>query len=209
MRSSGLQRYAPLTGIAFFAFLLASFIVGGDTPDVDDSTEDVVAFWADNDSASIASAVLGAYAVVFYLWFAGSLRSAINVAEGAPGRLASIAFGGAVVYATGGAIVSAFQLALGDIAGDVPDEVVQTLSVIYADFFFPFAIGNAIVTMATGLASLRYGLLPRWLGWVSILIAVVSVTPIGFVGFLAGVIWVIVVSVILFRRETAVAAATA
>ena len=85
--------------------------------------------------------------------------------------------------------------------GDVPPIATQTLSVASSDFFFPFLAGIAIMSFASGICTLRFGGLPKWLGWVAIVIGIVTVTPVGFVGFLAAFIWVLVVSITLFLRE--------
>ncbi|OLE37775.1 MAG: hypothetical protein AUG48_03645 [Actinobacteria bacterium 13_1_20CM_3_68_9] len=74
----------------------------------------------------------------------------------------------------------------------------QTLSVLSVDFFLPFLAGIAVFMFASGICVLRHGGRPRWLGWVAIVIGVVSLTPIGFVGFLAVFVWVLVVSIVLY-----------
>ena len=51
-----------------------------------------------------------------------------------------------------------------------------------------------------GVAILRAKTLPVWLGWVGIVIAVISVTPIGFFGLLATMAWSLIVSVLLYLR---------
>ncbi len=48
----------------------------------------------------------------------------------------------------------------------------------------------------------------RWLGWVAILLAIVLFTPIGFVAFMASLLWIVVVSVLLFLRSDDVVAPT-
>jgi hypothetical protein len=55
----------------------------------------------------------------------------------------------------------------------------------------------------------RYGALPKWLGWVAILLGVVGVTPIGFAAFLGLGIWILIVSVILSLRARGTSAAPA
>lgn len=208
MQSRGLERYAPLTGLVFFALAVALTIIGGDTPDVDEPTQDVVDYWSSHDGEAIATGILSAYAAILLVWFASSLRSAIAAREGPPARLATLAFGGAVLFAVGATVGGSISFALGDAAGEVPDDVVQALSVISSDMFLPFVAGIALTTLATGLAALRFGVLPRWLGWVSIAIAVISVTPIGFIGFIAGVIWIAVVSVLLYAAPPTTATRT-
>ena len=46
----------------------------------------------------------------------------------------------------------------------------------------------------------RYGALPKWLGWVAIVFGVVALTPFGFFAFLGGIVWILVVSIMLTMR---------
>jgi hypothetical protein len=78
--------------------------------------------------------------------------------------------------------------------------VTQTLSVLSEDFLLPFLAGIAVFMFTSGICVLRHGGLPRWLGWVAIVIGVVSLTPIGFVGFLAVFVCVLVASIVLYLR---------
>ena len=50
------------------------------------------------------------------------------------------------------------------------------------------------------------GGLPKCLGWVAIVLAVAGATPIGFVAFLGGALWVLVVSVLLAVRARSASA---
>jgi hypothetical protein len=43
--------------------------------------------------------------------------------------------------------------------------------------------------------------LPKWLGWAAIVIALFAVTPIGFVAFFGGALFVLIVSVMLAMRD--------
>ena len=61
--------------------------------------------------------------------------------------------------------------------------------------------GIVVLMFASAICTLRFGALPKWLGWVALVIAIVSVTPAGFIGFLASFIWLLVVSIVLFLRE--------
>lgn len=58
---------------------------------------------------------------------------------------------------------------------------------------------------ATGLATLRFGPLPRWLGWFSLALALLLAIPtLGFLGLVAGLpIWTVLVAVLLFRQPSA------
>jgi hypothetical protein len=202
MSNSRWERFAPLTGVVFFVLIAIVFILDNNTPNADDSTSSVVTYWTDHSGKATIAGLVGAFAVIFLLWFAGSLRGALRRAEGAEGRLSALAFAGLVVVSTAGAIGSNLDFILGTESDDLhsghADFVIQTLSALDADFFFPFVAGLAVTMFATAFCAFRFGALPRWLAWVSLVIGIVLVTPLGFIGFLAAIIWVLVVSIVLY-----------
>lgn len=203
MGSQRLARFAPLTGVVFVVLIVVAIFVGGETPDTTDSRAEMVTFWVDNDDAQIWSSVLGAWATVFFVWFAASLRTTLRHAEGEPGRLAALSFAGAVIAAVGLLCAMSFAFAIADAADDVPGSVTQTLTVLSNGFFFPIGAGYALFFIATGLAAVRTRVLPAWLGWISLVMGVLCLTPVGFFALLVGLVWILGVSVMLFMRERA------
>jgi hypothetical protein len=201
MQRSTLERLAPLTGVVFFVLLISLFILGGSQPGVSKSTADVVKFWRDHRTREMVGAVLGGLAVVFFLWWAGSLRAALRAAEGGEGRLSAVAFAGAIVFATGGAIASVIQFTAADAVNHVPPTVTQTLSVLNQDDFIPFIAGMVTLLLATAVVTFRHGVLPKWLAWAAIVLVIVGFTPIGFVTFLGSLVWVLVVSITLYLKQ--------
>ena len=53
-----------------------------------------------------------------------------------------------------------------------------------------------------GLVRKTTGGLPAWLGWFALVIGIVSITPLGFFGFLALLVWIVIASVVLFQQES-------
>jgi hypothetical protein len=203
MLSGSWARYAPLSGLVAVAILVASIIVTGfDSVDSNDSTVKVIKFWHDNDGQQIAGAFLGALAAVPLLWFFGSLRSTFRTAEGGTGRLSSIAYAGGIVLVGFAVVDASIQFAVAESVGDVPPAVTQTLSVLYNDFFLGFPVGIGTFLLASSLVILRTGVLPAWLGWVALVLGIVSLTPVGFFAFLVVLAWIAVVSVMLFRQQS-------
>jgi hypothetical protein len=195
-----------LTGVAFVALLAVSFAISGQSPDSGDSPDKVITFYKDHKNSQMASAALGGYAVVFILFFAGVLRSFLRTV--APG-LAACAFGGAVLLGAGGAIFSSISFALADVPDKLNPAAAQALNLISNDFFWPFATGTAVFMIANGLAVARTGVLPRWLGWVAIVLGLAAASPAGFFSFLGVMLWVLVVAILLlikFNHATPVTA---
>jgi hypothetical protein len=204
MQRGRLERLAPLSGVLFFLLVAAAIIIFPDeTPSVDDSRAKVVKFWLEHDSDAVASAIVFALSAIPLVWFAGTLRAASRTAEEAEGRLSATAFAGAIILAAAIAIGATMQFVLGDAADDLPPVAIQTLSAASSDFFFPFLIGIFLWLAATALVILRHRLLHAAFGWLALLIAIVAITPIGFVGFIASPLWVLAVSIALYRKQGA------
>jgi hypothetical protein len=194
-----LERAESLTGIVFLALLISSFLVGGSPPDADASTRTVVAFWREHENGQIASALLAGFAAVFLVWFGGVVRTTLREAEGGPGRLATTAFGGFLLIAAGGLALCGFQFTAADTVGDVPDTVTQTLSALSQDFYFLLDGGVLVAVFATAVATLRHGALPRWFGYLSLAVGVIFLIPAFVVAFPAFGVWMLILSVLIFR----------
>ena len=202
MISGSWARYAPLSGLLAVAILVVSIIVAGfDSVDSNDSVVKVVNFWKDNDTEQSVGAILSAIAMVPLLWFLGSLRSAFRAAEGETGRLSAIAFAGGIVLVGFGLVDSALQFAVAESVGDIPPVATQTLSALYNNFFFGFPVGIGTLLLASSLVILRTRVLPAWLGWVTLVLGILNLTPIGFFAFPVVLVWIAVVSVLLFQRQ--------
>jgi len=200
------RNLAPLTGALFVVLVLIAFIaLGGETPEGDDSAQKVVSFYSDHETKEIlASIVLGLGAVVL-LFFAATLKQRLEEAKPDRGILPTVALGAGIVSSGGFLAAASLHFALADYAGDIEGSAAQALNAIDADFFLPFAMGIATLVLATSLWVVRNkSLLPTWLGWVGIIIFIVSFTPAGFFAFGLAGLWIIIVSILLYLREETV-----
>jgi hypothetical protein len=193
------EQAAPLTGLAFLALLVSSFLVGGSPPDAGDSTAKVVAFWHEHAHAQIAAALLAGFAAVLLVWFGAVVRTRLRDAEGEPGGLAAIAFGGFLLVAAGGLALAGFQFTAADTVGNVPATVTQTLAALNRDFFFLLDGGVLVAVFATAAATLRHAALPRWFGYLSLAVGLIFLTPAFAVAFPAFGIWTLLLSVLTFQ----------
>ena len=196
MQQSRWERLAPLTGVVAVAIIIAVFSIGGSTPDEHDSASKVWAYYSRHHDKQIALAFILAIALPFLVFFASTLRHELRRAGGT-GQLSTAAFGGGVLAAAGFGLLSTVHIALSS-AGEkvVTQATVQTLNVLDNNDFVPAVAGVALLVLASGLSIVRHGGLPRWLGWVAIVLGIAAFTPAGFIAFLAGGVWIIVVSIL-------------
>ncbi len=189
--------WVPLLGVAFVVLSIISFAVGGEPPGADDGATEVVEHYVDNKDAVTVGAALAGIAAALLVYFAAYLRKVLHAAEGAGGILSMAALVGAAIMATGIAIDATISFALAETADDLEPAGAQALQALWDDDFMPMAVGLQVFLLSAGLSIVRHGALPAWLGWIAIVLAIVAVTPIGFVAFMAGALWLIVTSILL------------
>jgi hypothetical protein len=190
-----------LTGALFVVLVLVAFIaVGGDTPDGDASARKVVSFYSDHDTKEMIAAVVLALSAVPLLYFTAILRGRLRDALPAGSVLPAFALGGGLVAAAGFCTAATLHFALADYAEDIQPAAAQALNAIDGDFFLPFTTGLAVLLLAASVGAIRARVLPRWLGWVGVVLFVVFFTPVGFLAFGLSGIWIIVASVLLYLR---------
>lgn len=197
---------APLTGVAFVGLVIVGFGVGGEPPSADSPVKEIVAHYSDNKDSVIVGAALLGVAATFLVFFGGYLRKVLSAAEGEGGVLSAVSLVGAAVMATGIAIDATITFALAEAADDIEPAAVQALQALWDNDFIPIAVGTQVLLLSAGISILRHAALPKWLGAVAILLAVVGLTPLGFIAFLGGGIWILIVSVMLALRVRSPAA---
>jgi hypothetical protein len=205
------ERWLPLAGAGAVVLWVIGFIVQGESPDpFEASAREWVTYVSDNDGQILASRLLTLFGVLLFLWFLGTLRTALRAAEGEPGPWAAIAFGSGIALAVLLFAATTALLAAAATSGAVEAGAAQALAVSEIGFFFAAEVAAASLLIATGLLALRTGVLPVWLGWASLVIALLLLivdTPIGFIAFLLGFqLWVIIVSILLSLRSPEAAA---
>jgi hypothetical protein len=203
--SGNWAKRAPLLGILSIAAIIAAFAVGGESPDADASAAKVVSFYTDHDSDQMFSSFLLSLGALFLVFFAGVLRNALRATEQGPGGLSAVSFGGALIMAVGFTLFAGISFTLGDVADKLDPTAAQALNALNGDLFFPLAMGTALFMLATGIAALRGGALPKWLGWIAIVLGVLALTPLGFFALMATGIWIIIASIVLATRTPAAA----
>jgi hypothetical protein len=193
-----------LAGPLFLLLLIAGLALSGSTPGESSSGQKVIAHYGDNEGKAYAAVFLVGPAVAVLMVFIGRFRTALGRGIGAPGKILQ---NGAILYGAGLLIANIFELGVVVASHNKLTAAAETINVLNNDAWIPTAIGMAVLLFGAGLAVLRTRVLPRWLGWVAVVIGVLSLLgPGGFLGFFVGPIWLAVAAVMLYvRRDETVA----
>jgi len=198
----------PLTGAAFFVLAAAGFIIGGEPKNADHAPREIANWYIDNKDSVFIGVVILAASLILLVFFGAYLRSALRTASGGADVLPLVAFIGTVVAAVGFAFDLTIAIALADRADNISPVAVQALQALWDNDFIPIVLGVELFLWATGLAAIRTGALPKWLGWILLVLAVIGLTPIGFVAAIGAALAILVISILLAMRERAGAVRT-
>ena len=201
------QRLGAGCGIVYVVLLItAGSIVG--------SGDAAIARASADAAASAATAIgfsLEVFSFLFFLFFLGSLWSALRRAEGENGWLSMVAFASGLMSVTIKlASASSVFAALYRVREGLDPQIVRALldmnDAAFSISFFPLVV----LLVASGIVIIRSGALPRWLGWLAGLLAIALMGG-GLVGviyhsedaglpFLLFWLWIVMTSIVLMRR---------
>ena len=221
---------SAVSGVVFVVLIVLSFIFGpGDPPGFKDSTETIAAYVTDNRTEFQAAMAFTIAASPFLLLFvAGLVRTLRPSEERGPAMLAAVAFAGGILIVALAMVGLGLQWTAAHAAG-LPPELVRALweAGIIA---FVTMLGVGFVALAGATAGVVHagGGLPRWLGVASGAVAIYTFAvaiiasftetgafaatdgALGEIAFTAFLVWVLLVSIVLYRGrdEGAVPAGT-
>jgi hypothetical protein len=210
-------RYGAATGILFVLFVILGFAVTPKPPAADAAPAEVLDYILDKQDTLHIVQLIFAVAGFFYLWFIGTLRSALGAAEGGEGRLATTAYGGGLVAAA--TLLVGFALAAVAALHPAENGPELTRALVDASLLIPAVGAPAAVVffVGNGLSILRSGYLPAWLGWLGLVAALFNALGLGavftdhgvfagdgalgfFAGFVLFLIWFFAASLTLMSR---------
>ncbi len=201
--------FPPFCGLLAVLLAVAVSILIGEGSDATKRTaQEVVDHYKDRGTRDGIGSFLIALVAIAVIYFGAWVRRFLRAAQGPDAILPTVAFGGAVVFSAGAAVAASVHFALADLADDsvMSPVAIQAINGIDYDLFLFFPVGLATMVLATGISAVRSGVLPKWLAWAGVALGALGYTPgFFFVYFLAPLapLWIIVLSIIGMRRETA------
>ncbi len=198
------ERYATLAGVLAVPFWVVGVIFMS-TKAKGDKGPEILASYHKHHNGILFGGLLWSIGIILFIWFLGSLRSRYMAAEGGAGRLTALAYGGGIAAATIGMLIPTPDEVGALNKNDIDASGAAVLHHFSDAFFISAEYVLPVLFFASAILALRYGALPKWLGWVSALIGIVLlIGPIGWAAFIfATPIWVLIVSVLLWRGAKA------
>jgi hypothetical protein len=206
-RDARWTRIAALTGVVFVVFLVPSVLMTSGAPNSSASAAKVQHYILANKSHYSLGAVLSVLAVVFGLSFYAYLRAYFRSLPGVE-WLASLFFGGAIVFAVGGAIAGGLDATIGDHPSALSGASLQLLNTLSSDFnAAAIGIGLGVLYLSAGFIIYRSRALPVWLAWVSWLLGLLGASfVLSFAALIVTPLWVLYVGILLASRNPALGA---
>lgn len=187
MRGGHDMRWGGLAGIGAVVLAVAGRILLGGMPGVGEPTGVIAVYLARHHGRILCGALLYAVAVVLLLWFGAALATAFRRADGAGDTAAVVLAGFVLVCAVGFVTVTAF--AAMTYALTVNPALLLFAAALYTAMTVAGAvtgIAAALALTATAAAILRTGVLPRWVAWFAVAVAVVRLLAVFTVAVTSG-----------------------
>jgi len=177
------------------------------------STADVQSYLQGKHKELLVGGILFGVGYVLFLWFIASFAGMFR--DAGQGRLATIVYGAGVATVAIAAVGDGVSVGLTKVAYSADAHTLQTLYGISNFFYGRLLWTAAALALATWLATKRSRALPDWYAWLSLLAAALfvlggvalknngffSITGgMGFVAFIALIVWVALSSVLLVRK---------
>ena len=209
MSDQRLARLMGPLGIATTVLIVIGFaVLTGNSPGENASGTSVVNYYNAHIGQAWSSIWVVGGALGFMTLYSVILRAKLREA-GAGRLLSTTAFAGGIMFVSGVVASGIFHEALISAAHEHQASVASVLNFVDQNDQVAVLFGAIITTLATGAAILNRSSLPRWLGWVAVVIGVVMcLGDIGFFGFLAFGIWLPVAGFVIGRHEPDAAGAS-
>jgi hypothetical protein len=210
MDESKWERWGALGGVLFVVLVVVAAVIGGSPPKPSDTAQTIENYFKDNQDALRIGSYLNGLAMIPLLWFLATLFGRLRRAEGGTGRVSGIALTGGV------AAVAIAMIANGFSAFAALHPVGSTGTFLASTILFGYAgFAIAVFVAATSIVVLRTKLLPQWFGAIGAALAVFwlvaaacvstesdTINTVGLVAFLAWGVWLVILSVMLYRAPS-------
>jgi hypothetical protein len=204
---TGFARWAALSGAVYVVlFVVGTIVLFSGAKGGDDPPATVIKWYSDSghrDRVNVGWILIG-LSIFFLLWFIAALRRAVSAGD-RDGILTSVVTIGGGIYAALALVAVAINDGIRTMSDDTFQHRVYPELIHAADdagyvIHASGAAGLAAMIIAASYAFMARGTWPKWAGWLGIVIGVLSLAAIAFFPQFLFLLWILVVSVLMFLR---------
>jgi hypothetical protein len=210
MQTSRSERVGPVAGVLAVLLTTVSILMtGSDMPDFIDDAESITGYYTDDPGKLIGGYVIDAFGTILLVVFAAALY--VRLGGVRRGTLPPAAFGGAIAMSAMFMAYDVINLAISFRADE--DGALGESAVLMNDLsFLAIGVGGtmfaAVFVACTAWSALDSGVLPRWLCYLSFLLALgLLIAPISWAFLPVLLLWVVAVSVLMWMDPRGAAVA--
>lgn len=209
MDDAGMRKLGAVAGIVFGLLVILPFLALGDEAVFAGDARKIADAFGGNEGKLYTAAMLSMLAAFALAWFVAALRDRLGGDGTRSVAHTVVAIGGtiaATAYAIAGSVLAVGAARIADNAEDGADTVFLNTDLFMVIYGGAAPIGLAVLLSGVALWALRARrVVPVWLAWASLVLAVVGlIPPISWVLTFGIAVWSIVVGVLLLRdRATA------
>jgi len=208
-RPRNVARWAFLGGVVYVVlFVIGTIVLFDGPPDTSSAPAKIIAYYSDSghrDKVNLGWILIG-LAVFFLLWFIGALRRAVSGVDGEGVLTGVVGIGGGVYVALAFASVALNQglrtMSDNTYQHRVFPELIHAADDVGWVMHASGAVGLGAMIIAASLAFKWAGVWPSWAGWLGVVVGILTLASIAFFPQFLFLLWILVVSLVMFRRES-------
>jgi hypothetical protein len=198
------ERWAPALGILTVVCWVVAFAVGGSNPSTDDTDAQITSYYMSHSHQvkQIAAFFIFMAGVLLFFGFLAALRRRLAAAEGPGGSLAGLAYGAGIASATLGGLALAFLTAPAFMTndtspGNLDPKTYRMIGDLGYEVWVAAVIIGAVLVWATSALALRTDVLPRWFGWLGLVVGLILLFAILFLPAFVYAGWILLAGALL------------
>ena len=206
------NRWLPLSGLAFVVLVVVTFaFVAGDSPESEASADQIASFYAAHEGRAFVASFMLAASVPFLVFFAVSLARAVSP-EGVGRRMWELVLvGGSLIAGATFLVAALLHFAVNDAVDEgVSGDALRAINILNSDSWIAWNGGLGVMMLGAAGALLASSRGRRWLGWTALVLGIALFIPYAdFAALILTGIWIMAMSVMLFRERSDAGSAVA
>ena len=203
----GLPEWAALGGVVYVAlFIIGNLLMFAGATSGDDPPAKFIAYFGDSghrDRIGLGWALAG-IGLFFLLWFVASLRQMVSRFD-REGLLTTLTTLGGGIYAALALAAIALDSAVRTMSDDTYQHRVYPELIHAADdagyvIHATGGVGMSVMILSASIVFIRSGVVPKWAGWLGIIVGVAALASIVFIPMIAWLLWILIVALVLFWK---------